>query len=121
MTASADLVTTVVVTRDRWPDLRRSLPHHTGPVVLVDNASEDGTARLVRDGFPRVEVIELPENRGAAGRNAGVGAAVARFLADPALAAETGRAARRHVLERYGCKRFLDDWDRLLEAAVAGR
>jgi GT2 family glycosyltransferase len=81
MTASADLVTTVVVTRDRWPDLRRSLPHHTGPVVLVDNASEDGTARLVRDGFPRVEVIELPENRGAAGRNAGVGAARTPYVA----------------------------------------
>lgn len=81
MTASADLVTTVVVTRDRWPDLRRSLPHHTGPVVLVDNASADGTARLVRDGFPDVQVIELAENRGAAARNAGVGAARTPYVA----------------------------------------
>ena len=29
-------VTTVVMTRDRWADLRGSLPHHRGPVVLVD-------------------------------------------------------------------------------------
>jgi GT2 family glycosyltransferase len=50
-------------------------------VVLVDNASADGTARLVRDGFPGVEVIELPENRGAPARNAGVGAARTPYVA----------------------------------------
>lgn len=41
-------------------------------------------------------------------------AAIKRFLDDPADAAETGGAARRHVLERYGLRRFLGDWDRLL-------
>jgi glycosyltransferase involved in cell wall biosynthesis len=48
-------------------------------------------------------------------------AAVARFLADPGLAAEAGRAARRHALERYGLKRFLDDWDQVLGSCLAGR
>jgi hypothetical protein len=42
-------------------------------------------------------------------------AAVRRFLADPDLAAATGRAAREAALARYGLQRFLDDWDRLLK------
>jgi glycosyltransferase involved in cell wall biosynthesis len=46
-------------------------------------------------------------------------AAARRFLADPEAARETGRAARRAALERYGLKRFLDDWDDLLQGVVA--
>ena len=65
-------VTTVVVTRDRWPDLRRSLPHHESPVVLVDNASTDGTPERVAEEFPHVRVIRLDENLGAVARNVGV-------------------------------------------------
>ena len=65
-------VTTVVMTRDRWPDLQRSLPHHHGPVILVDNASRDGTPSLVRTHFPHIQVVELRTNRGAAARNIGV-------------------------------------------------
>lgn len=45
--------------------------------------------------------------------------AVRRFLDDPAEAAETGRAARKYALERYGLRRFLDDWDRLLHEATS--
>ena len=45
--------------------------------------------------------------------------AARRYLHDPALAAEHGRAARRAALERYGLERFLSDWDRLLKE-VAG-
>jgi len=41
--------------------------------------------------------------------------AVRHFLADPAAAAETGRAARTWALSRYGLARFTDDWDRLLK------
>jgi len=65
-------VTVVVATRNRWPDLRRSLPRHEGPVILVDNASDDGTPELVRRHFPDVRVVELPVNRGAVARNLGV-------------------------------------------------
>ena len=68
-------VTTVVATRNRWPDLRHSLPRHTGPVILVDNGSDDGTPRLVRDAFPHVVVVELAGNQGAVARNVGVAAA----------------------------------------------
>jgi len=42
-------------------------------VIVVDNASADGTAELVRDAFPEVTLVELDENAGF-GRavNAGV-------------------------------------------------
>jgi len=33
-------------------------------VIVVDNASEDGTAELVSESFPKVRLISLPENRG---------------------------------------------------------
>ena len=41
-------------------------------VVLVDNGSTDGTAAAVRARFPDVDVVALPENVGAVGRNVGV-------------------------------------------------
>jgi GT2 family glycosyltransferase len=80
-TALADDVTLVVVTRNRWPDLLRSLPHHQVPVVVVDNASNDGTTEHVRQFFPHVRVITLPVNRGAAARNIGVLHAATPFVA----------------------------------------
>jgi hypothetical protein len=41
--------------------------------------------------------------------------AAAGYLHDREAAAEAGRRARGAVLQRYGLKRFLDDWERLLE------
>ncbi|MGI5336206.1 glycosyltransferase [Streptomyces sp. CA-181903] len=41
--------------------------------------------------------------------------AVRGFVAEPELARETGRAARKAALARYGLPRFLDDWDRLIK------
>jgi GT2 family glycosyltransferase len=67
-----DRVTIVVMTRNRWPDLCRSLPRHDAPVVLVDNGSTDGTPELVRSHFPHVDVVALPVNRGSVARNIGV-------------------------------------------------
>jgi glycosyltransferase involved in cell wall biosynthesis len=40
------------------------------------------------------------------------------LIADPAAAAELGRHARRAALARYGLRRFLADWDRLLAELV---
>jgi hypothetical protein len=40
--------------------------------------------------------------------------AIRHYIDDPAAAAEAGRAARKSVLDRYGLRRFLDDWDRVL-------
>lgn len=49
----------------------RALPE-SPPVVVVDNASRDGTADLVASRFPDVELVRLPVNIGAAARNVGV-------------------------------------------------
>jgi GT2 family glycosyltransferase len=77
----APRVTTVVMTLDRWTDLERSLPHHEGPVILVDNGSTDGTPALVRERFPTVEVVELGHNLGAVARNVGVTRARTPYVA----------------------------------------
>jgi GT2 family glycosyltransferase len=80
MTVSGS-VTVVVMTRDRWPDLRESLPRHEAPVVLVDNGSRDGTPQLVRRHFPDVEVVEAGRNLGAVARNIGVERARTPYVA----------------------------------------
>lgn len=50
--------------------------------ILVDNASTDGTIGYVRERFPSVRVVALPENRGfAGGNNAGVREARGRYVA----------------------------------------
>jgi hypothetical protein len=50
-------------------------------VVVVDNASADGSAELVRDRFPTLEVVECAENRGfGAGANKGIAALESRYV-----------------------------------------
>lgn len=44
-------------------------------VLVVDNASTDGSDRLTEQEFPSVRLLRLPENIGCAARNAGVAAA----------------------------------------------
>ncbi|MDZ4764222.1 MAG: glycosyltransferase family 2 protein [Chloroflexota bacterium] len=51
-------------------------------VILVDNASSDGSQAFVRERYPAVTLIELPENRGFTGAcNAGFAAAKGEFIA----------------------------------------
>jgi len=51
-------------------------------IILVDNASTDGTAEFVRVHFPKVRVVPLGENRGfAGGNNAGAREARGDFVA----------------------------------------
>ncbi len=51
-------------------------------VIVVDNASTDGTADVVRSRFPQVRLVALAENRGfAGGNNAGVREARGRYVA----------------------------------------
>jgi GT2 family glycosyltransferase len=58
----------------------RALPERC-PIWVVDNGSCDGTSDAVRAQFSDVHVVRLPDNRGAAGRNAGVAAARTPYVA----------------------------------------
>jgi hypothetical protein len=50
--------------------------------IIVDNGSTDGTAELIRSGYPWVKLVALAENRGfAGGNNAGAREARGRFVA----------------------------------------
>src|SRR4051812_4960239 len=69
------------MTRDRWPDLERTLPRHEAPVILVDNGSGDGTPDLVRRHFPHIDVLELGSNHGSVARNLGVRRARTPYVA----------------------------------------
>ena len=80
-------VAAVVVTYNRRDLLLESLAAVLGQtrapdkVIVVDNASEDGTAAAVRDQFPAVHLAELRRNSGGAGGFAG---GMALALADGA-------------------------------------
>ncbi|MBZ0282196.1 MAG: glycosyltransferase family 2 protein [Anaerolineae bacterium] len=50
-------------------------------VIVVDNASQDGSQALIQKQYPTVKLIELPENRGFTGAcNAGLEAAQGEFV-----------------------------------------
>ncbi|WP_028642370.1 glycosyltransferase [Nocardioides sp. URHA0020] len=98
----------VYVHTSRWTSLGLSLLEamHLGMPVVALGATEVPMAVPPQAGVVTTRRTELVD-------------AVARFLADEPLAAAAGRAARQHALEHYGLKRFLADWDRLLETVVA--
>ncbi|MCA9898839.1 MAG: glycosyltransferase family 2 protein, partial [Anaerolineales bacterium] len=51
-------------------------------VILVDNGSTDGSQAFVREQFPTVRLIALPENVGfARGNNEGIRASTADYIA----------------------------------------
>jgi GT2 family glycosyltransferase len=80
-------VTVVMATRDRRAQVLRTLerlaalPAPAPPVIVVDNASTDGTVEAVRDAHPDVRVLALDANHGAAARNAGAEAATTPLVA----------------------------------------
>jgi GT2 family glycosyltransferase len=74
-------VTVVVASRNRRTDLLASLPRHEAPVILVDNASTDGTVEAVEAAHPAVTVLPQARNLGAHGRTLGVARAGTPFVA----------------------------------------
>ena len=78
-------VAVVVASRNRRELLLRTLPRHLAlperpGVVVVDNASTDGSADAV-EALPGVEVIRLKRNLGGAARNVGLRAVQAPYVA----------------------------------------
>lgn len=73
--------------------------------IVVDNASQDGSPAFLREHYPQVRLIELPENRGFTGAcNAGMQAARGDFIAllNNDTEVEAGWAAAvMDVFERY--------------------
>lgn len=56
-------------------------PHLSTEIVVVDNASEDGTAEMIQDRFPQVRLLRNGTNRGfAAASNQGLEAARGQLL-----------------------------------------
>jgi hypothetical protein len=62
------------------------------------------------------EVVEaVPPDAGVISTNVDVlRSAIRRYLENPDQAAEAGQAAREAALRRYGLRRFLNDWNRVL-------
>jgi GT2 family glycosyltransferase len=81
LSAPRSVVTCVVASRNRRVDLLASLPRHEAPVVLVDNASTDGTVAAVRAARPEVTVLPLDRNAGAEARTLGTARAGTPFVA----------------------------------------
>jgi GT2 family glycosyltransferase len=69
------------MSRDRREELLATLPRHEAPVVLVDNASGDGSTEAVRAALPAVTVLPLERNVGSYARTLGVQHAGTEFVA----------------------------------------
>ena len=73
-------VSIAILNYQRREALREALASARGQtfpveILAVDNASTDGSAEMVRDEFPDVRLVQLPENVAAAARNVGVASA----------------------------------------------
>ena len=86
MNADDSRFTIVLITHNRQAEVLRSLEQlsrlpERPMIILVDNGSGDGTVAAVGTQFPRVEVLALGENLGAAGRTIGVAHAATPYVA----------------------------------------
>jgi len=80
------LVTVNILSYNRKNELRHTLTkvyeqdYKNIEVIVVDNASLDGTPEMVEEDFPDVKLIKLNENIGIAGWNKGLKAAKGEFV-----------------------------------------
>ena len=91
----------------RWTSLGLSLLEamHLGMPIVGLATTEAGRAVPPDAGVLSTRVDDLR-------------AAVERFVADPDEARAAGERAREAALARYGLRRFLDDWDALLDSML---
>ncbi|HET6964424.1 MAG TPA: glycosyltransferase [Acidimicrobiales bacterium] len=92
---------------NRWTSLGLSLIEamHLGMPVVAVGATE------VYEAVPPAAGV-------VSNRRDVLESALRRFVHDPEEAKQRGDVARQIALERFGLKRFLRDWDRLLEEVV---
>lgn len=113
-------LTIVIITHERRQEVLRTLdrlsqPPGRPPVIVVDNASSDGTADAVRRHHPDVTVVASPTNLGAVGRNLGVQLATTPYVAfndddtwwEPGSLAAAADVLRRHPRVAVVCARIL--------------
>lgn len=86
MPAADPRIGVVVLTRNRLHEVTRTLEHllalpERPTIIVVDNGSTDGTARVIAERFPAVRCMRLDANLGAAGRNIGVRACDRPYVA----------------------------------------
>jgi len=79
-------ISVVVLTYNRKDEVRRTLHRMLAlpqavDIIVIDNASTDGTQELVQSEFPQVRFVRLPCNVGAAARNVGVDMATTPYVA----------------------------------------
>src|SRR3954464_9071107 len=77
MSRTDSRVAVVMIKHNRVDSVLRSLDElarlpENPRTVLVDNGSDDGTARAVAERFPGIEVLDAGGNLGAAARTLGV-------------------------------------------------
>jgi len=110
-------------TRDLLRDCLRSIYEETGgigfEVIVVDNASSDGSADMVAGEFPQAKLIRNRDNRGfAAANNQGMASAVGRYflllnpdtrVLDRAIAKAVDFADSHPEAGLVGCRTLLSD------------
>ena len=79
------LVITIILNTNRRDDTLACLAslaqstYQNNQIIVLDNASGDGSVAAIRAAFPAVQIIELSENLGYAGNNnVGIAAAIAQ-------------------------------------------
>ncbi|MFZ4619185.1 MAG: glycosyltransferase family 2 protein [Bacteroidota bacterium] len=83
---SEPLVTVCILAFNRKNDVDNTLSkvfeqnYRSIEVILVDNASSDGTGDMVREKYPMVILMELKENIGIAGWNEGLKKASGKYV-----------------------------------------
>ena len=115
-------LTIVIVTynvRDYLTDCLESLSDHPPAtpheIVVVDNASNDGTVEMVRERWPRVQVIPLAENRGfSAANNVGI-RATAEHGSRLVLLLNSDTSVPEGALDT-----LIDRFDAIPDVAIAG-
>ncbi len=122
----------VVATSDRRPSLLRTLDRLAAlpeqpPVVVVDNASSDGSADAVAASHPQFELLRLPRNLGAFARNIGATRLRTPFLAfsdddswwEPGSLATASQLFHRHPALGLIAARVLVGAERRLDSVSA--